>query len=92
MDEIAELNLGVIDLRGLQRDLPQRFLETAVLGRLDDFPAPVGIVIAATAVDVDPYVDVLLVLLARRRRQRGLDRLENDFAVDTLLVGDGIRD
>ena len=35
---------------------------------------------------------VLAVLLARGRGQRRLERLEDDFLVDALLVGDGIDD
>ena len=47
---------------------------------------------AMSDINITPYIDILLVLLTRRRCERRFDRLENDFAIDTLLVGDGIRD
>ena len=92
LDKIAELDFGIIDLGRFQRNLAQRFFETTVFGRFDHFPATIGIVFAGFTVDIDPHLDVLLVFLARCRRERGLDRLENDFAIHALLVGDGICD
>jgi len=91
LDEIAELNIGVVDLRGFQRDLAQRLFEAAVFARFDDFPAPIGSVVAGLAIDIDAHLDVLLVLFARRRGERRFDRFKYDFAIDAFLVGDGVR-
>ncbi len=90
-DKITELDFGLIDLRGFERNLAQRLFEPAIFSRLDHFPAPVGIVVTGLAIDIDTNLDVFLVLLARCRSERRFDRFKNNFAIDTFLVGDGIR-
>ncbi len=89
-DEIAELNLGLIDLRRFQGNLAQRLFETVFAG-FDDFPAAVGIVVTGLTVDINAHFDILLMFLTRRRRQGCLDRFKYYFAIHSLFVGDGIR-
>ena len=68
---------------------PELVLGHFQLGRVvsEHLPAPEGLVFTRLAVDRNPHLDVLAVLAAGRRGQRGLERLENDFACDALLVG-----
>ena len=79
--------LGVrIDVDGV--DHPQFAIRYFQFGRIvgEDMPAPKSLVIARLAVNCDPHVDVLAMLPARCRRQRGFDRLEDDVFFDALLV------
>ncbi len=56
----------------------------------EDLPAAECLVFAGFPVDLDANVDVVAVLAPRRRRKRRLEGLEDDFACDALLVGDGL--
>ncbi len=56
----------------------------------EHFPAAEGVVVAALAVDGDAHVPFFAVFLAGGRGQRRLERFEDHFLVDALLVGDGI--
>ena len=71
----AQLALGNLELGG-------------VVG--EHLPAAERVVAAGLAVDRDAHVQLLAVLLAGRGRQRRFERIEDDFLVDALLVGDGI--
>src|SRR5262249_1714474 len=88
-DEAADLYFGVDVACVIQAQLALRHLE---LGRVvrEYFPAAEGFVVAALAVDGDAHVPLFAVLLARGRRQRRLERFEDHFLLDALLVGDGI--
>jgi hypothetical protein len=48
------------------------------------------VVAAGLAVDRHAHVQLLAVLLAGRGRERRLERIEDDFLVDALLVGNRI--
>ena len=54
----------------------------------EHLPAAEGVVLAGLAIDRHAHVDVLAVLAARRRGERGFERLEDDFPGDALLVRD----
>src|SRR6185437_7827638 len=56
----------------------------------EHLPAAEGLVVAALAVDRHARVPLLAVLLAGSRGQSRLERLEDHFLVDALLVGDGV--
>ena len=89
LDVAVDLGIG-IDVHGIDHpEFALRFLE---LGRIvgEHLPPPERVVLAGFAVDGDTHVDVVTVTLARRGRQRGLHRLEDDLAVDALLVRDGL--
>src|SRR5690606_25666687 len=79
---LARLRLG-------DADLLLRQLDGLVL---DHVPHAEGLVFAGLTVDLDPHVGLAGEALLGGRRQRGLDRLEDDRLVDALLVGDGIND
>ena len=83
--------LGSTSTRILEAQLALGHLEfVGVIGK--HLPAAEGVVVAALAVDRDARVPLLAVLLAGRRGQRRLERLEDHFLIDALLVGDGIDD
>ena len=89
LDEAADLGLRIDLVRVLEAQLALRHLELrGVVG--EHLPAAEGLVVAALAVDGDAHVPLLAVLLAGSRGQRRLERLEDHFLVDALLVGDGI--
>jgi hypothetical protein len=52
----------------------------------EDLPATERVVVAGLAIDRDAYIPFLAVFLAGSRRQRRLERVENDFLVDAFLV------
>ena len=95
----SERHFDVAARLGVRRDV-ERVLEAQFLVREFEFgrvvgehlPAAVRVVVARLAVDGDAHVDLLAVFLARSRRERCFERLEDDFLVDALLVGDGIHD
>ena len=87
LDVLVELDVGHLLARLLEREL--------TIGRLQhlvghDVPAAEGAVVAVVAVDLDPHLDVLLEALLGRRRQRLLERSEDDVLVDVLLPCQGI--
>ena len=89
LDEAADLRLGIDVERILEAQLTLGHLQLlGVVGKY--LPAAEGLVVAALAVDRDARVPLLAVLLAGRGRQRRFERLEDDFLIDALLVGDGI--
>ena len=91
LDEAADLRLRVDIERVLEPQFAVGHLELAgVVG--EDLPATEGLVLAGLAVDGDAHIPLLAVLLARGRGQRRFQRLEDDFLVDALLVGDGVHD
>ena len=82
---------GSTSTRVLEAQLALRNLELLrVVG--EHLPAAEGLVVAALAVDGDARRPFLAVALAGSGRQRGFERLEDDFLVDALLVRDGIHD
>src|SRR6185437_1316288 len=91
LDIAADFDLGVDLVRVVQAQLALRGLELRrVVGK--HLPAAKSLVIAALAVDGDARIPLFAVLLAGSRGQSRLERLENHFLVDALLVGDGIDD
>src|ERR1700733_6306744 len=82
---------------GLRIDLERILEPELVLGHLEllgvvgeNLPAAEGLVVAALAIDDHARIPFLVVLLARSRGKPPLERLEDHFLVDALLVGDGI--
>ena len=53
-------------------------------------PAAERVVAAGLAVDRDAHVELLAVLFAGRGCQRGFERVEDNFLVDALLVGNRV--
>jgi hypothetical protein len=89
LDVSARLGLRIDVERVLEAQLAIRRLQLGgVIGK--HLPAAERVVITGPAVDRDAHVPFLAVLLARGRSQRRLERLEDDFLVDALLVRDGI--
>jgi hypothetical protein len=62
----------------------RRFHFARVVG--EHLPAAERVVVTRLAVDRNAHFPVFAVLLARGRRQRRLERAEDDFLVDALLV------
>ncbi len=81
---------GLVDVQPvLEAQFGFRILDLArIVG--EHLPAAEGLVVAGLAIDGDAHVPQLAVLAARGGRERGFERLEDDFLVDALLVRDGI--
>ena len=89
LDETADLSLRVHIDRVVEPQFAVRRLEIPRVV-CQHLPTAEGLVLAALAVDGDAHVPFLAVLLASGRRERRLQRLEDHFLVDALLVRDGI--
>src|SRR5690606_20371956 len=85
----ADLRLRIDLARVLE---PQLALRRRQLGGIvgEHLPAAKRLVIAGLAIDHDPHVQLLAVLLAGGGRERGFERLEYDFFVHAFLVRDGV--
>ena len=91
LDVAADLGLRIDVDRVLEAQLARRLLELLrVVG--EHLPAPERLVFAGRAIDRDAHLDVVAVALARRGRERGLDRLEDHVLLDALLVRDRVDD
>ena len=89
LDEPARLHVLVDVARIIHAQLALGHFELGgVVG--EHLPAAERVVAAGLAVDRHAHVQLLAVLLARRRRERRLERVEYDFLVDALLVGNRI--
>ena len=89
LDVAADFRLRIDLERILEPQLALGDLELlGVVG--EHLPAAEGLVVAALAIDGDARIPLLAVLLAGGGRERSLERLEDHFLVDALLVGDGI--
>ena len=89
LDEAAHLDVLVDLARIVHAQLALRHLELAGVVR-KHLPAAKRVVAAGLAIDRNAHVELLAVLLAGRGRQRRLERIEDDFLIDTLLVGNGV--
>ena len=89
LDEAARLHVLVDVARVIQAQLALRHLEFGgIVG--EHLPAAKRVVAAGLAVDRNAHVQLFAVLLAGRGRERGFERVEYDFLVDALLVGDRV--
>ena len=88
-DETADFGFLVDVERVFEAQLALRhFHLRGIVGK--HLPAAERVVVAGLAVDGDAHVPFFAVFLARGRSQRRLERVEDDFLVDALLVRDGI--
>ena len=59
---------------------------------LNHLPAPEGLVITGTAIDCDPYLDILTMAFLGGTRKRGLHCLKYNVLGHALFIGHDIND
>jgi hypothetical protein len=89
LDEPADLGFRIQVERVLEPQLASRLLDLArIVGEY--LPAAKRLVAATGPVDSDAHLDVVAVAFPRGRRERRLDRFENDRLLDTFFVRDRV--